>query len=174
MPSKLALYFDTLMAYFNSHNFDRPLLERNYPQCIGAVCVCWLFSIQPTAELVYLLAQQKHRSRAHVVATTLITATPSKEDIAALLRRKEKAISVFFLFSARKTYIYTILVEDLEILEKVKREVKITRRLLKSLHFWLKQKGGPFEVKKILFGPKLLFLGREHFLTLVPTLNFEF
>ena len=34
--------------------------------------------------------------------------------------------------------------------------------------------GGPFEIKKKFFGPKLFFGGREHFLYLVPTLNFEF
>ena len=34
--------------------------------------------------------------------------------------------------------------------------------------------GGPFEVKKIFFGPKSFFWGREHFLSLVSTQNFEF
>ena len=34
--------------------------------------------------------------------------------------------------------------------------------------------GGPFEIKRNFFGPKLFFWGREHFLYLVPTQNFEF
>ena len=34
--------------------------------------------------------------------------------------------------------------------------------------------GGPFKIKKIFFGPKLFFWGREHFLYLVPAQNFEF
>ena len=34
--------------------------------------------------------------------------------------------------------------------------------------------GGPFEVKKIIIGPKSFFWGREHFFTLVQTLNFDF
>ena len=34
--------------------------------------------------------------------------------------------------------------------------------------------GGPFEVKKNFFGPKSFFGGREHFLSLVSTQNFEF
>ena len=34
--------------------------------------------------------------------------------------------------------------------------------------------GGPFEVKKNFFWPKVTFWGREHFLSLVSTQNFEF
>ena len=94
-------------------NFYVSFFISNYPQ----YCVCvlalniygsWLDGV----ELLYLLAQQKHR--AHVVAT-LITTTPSEKDkAAALLWRqwKEKAISVFFLFSSQleryTIYIYNI------------------------------------------------------------------